>query len=573
MKKILYALFTITLLISLSTSCQKDESILKDKGNLISATYHATYKTFTLTYSSGQTETVNAVINNSTTPPSATATLEDGTQIYVKDASQSSKATIGEMPATDINIVTQFVYDGMSLFYLWSNEVINKRPTSNDTDPEDYFYKILNDTDTQHGWSWITDDVESLMAGFQGESTDAFGFQPQALWYDSNMNRIVGFVRYVYPNTPAEKAGIKRGDIITHANGNLLTGNNYSIMYGANSKTTFTVLDQNWENPRDVEITPTKINTDPVLFSKVYEGEGFNGRKVGYLFYTNFYENYNESLFHAFSEFKSSGITDLVLDLRYNPGGGISAATYLASLIAPLAEVQKRSVFTIMSYNDYVNEAYDENKWDRKDYLGDYNSSNYSNPINANVNNGNLNLYIITTSSSASASELLTFCLNPYMNVEQIGEKTSGKYTASWTIHAYNNYNGRVQSVYRETNLSDIEKNKLRNWAMQPIVGRYTDKDDKDFIATNGLIPNHPIAETNSNERNTAKWKPIGDTDDYLFAKAISLITGKPYTVSQTRSALNIQLHDTEFYSPMESVLREGVIIDKPKMLPPLEKE
>ena len=151
--------------------------------------------------------------------------------------------------------------------------------------------------------------------------------------------------------------------------------------------------------------------------------------------------------------------------------------------------------------------------------------------------------------------------------------KTSGKYTASWTIHAYNNYNGRVQSVYRETNLSDIEKNKLRNWAMQPIVGRYTDKDDKDFIATNGLIPNHPIAETNSNERNTAKWKPIGDTDDYLFAKAISLITGKPYTVSQTRSALNIQLHDTEFYSPMESVLREGVIIDKPKMLPPLEKE
>lgn len=573
MKKILFTLFTFTMLLTLSTSCQEDEPILKDKGKLISATYHATYKTFTLTYSNGQTETVNAVIDNNTTPPTASAKLDDGTEIYVKDSSQSGKATIGEMPDQDLNLVTQFVYDGMSLFYLWSNEVISKKPTTSDTDPEEYFYKILNSTDTEHGWSWITDDVESLMAGFEGESTDAFGFQPQALYYESNSDRIVGFVRYVYPNTPADKAGIKRGDVITHANGNLLTVNNYSIMYGANSKTIFTVLDQNWENPRDVEMTPTKINTDPVLYSKVYEGEGFNGRKVGYLFYTNFYENYNESLFRTFSEFKSSGITDLVLDLRYNPGGGISAATYLASLIAPVTEVQKKSVFTIMSYNNYVNEAYDENKWDRKDYLGDYNTTKYSNPITANVNNGDLKVYIITTGSSASASELLTFCLKPYMSVDQIGDKTSGKYTASWTIHAYNSYNGRVQAVYRENSLSDSEKNKLKNWGMQPIVGRYTDKDNKDFIATNGLIPNHPIAETNSNERNTAKWKPIGDTNDYLFAKAISLITGKPYTVSQTRSALDIEFEDAELYSTMESIYREGVIIDNPKMLPPLNKE
>ena len=573
MKKILYSLFTISLLLTLSISCQKDDPIVKDKGRLISATYHATYKTFTLTYSSGQTETVNAVIDNTTTPPSATATLDDGTEIYAKDSSQSSKASIGEMPDQGLNVVTEFVYDGMSQYYLWSNEVISKKPTANDNDPEEYFYKILNNTDTQHGWSWITDDVESLMAGFEGESTDAFGFQPQPLYYEINSDRIVGFVRYVYPNTPAEKAGIKRGEVITHANGNLLTINNYAIMYGANSKTTFTVLDQNFANPRDVEITPAKISTDPVLYSNIYEGEGFNGRKVGYLFYTNFIENYNESLFNAFSEFKSAGITDLVLDLRYNPGGGISAATYLASLIAPIAEVQKKSVFTIMSYNNYVNAIYDEEKWDRKDYLGDYSTAKYSNPINANVNNGNLNLYIITTSSSASASELLTFCLKPFMQVEQIGEKTSGKYTASWTIHAYNNYDGRVQRIYQEASLSDSDKRDLRNWAMQPIVGRYTDKDNKDFIATNGLIPNHPISDTKNNELNTAKWKPIGDTDDYLFAKAISLITGKPYTVSQTRNALNIQLEDAELYSTMESIYREGVIIDNPKMLPPLIKK
>ena len=568
MKKILYSLFTITLILAITTSCEKDDPIIKDKGELVSATYHATYKTFTLTYSNGQTETVNAIINNNTTPPTASAKLDDGTNIYVKNASQSGKAEIGDLPAQEINLVSQFVYDRMSMYYLWSNELVNKKPTISDSDPEEYFYSILNSVDTENGWSWITDDVDALLAGFEGESTDAYGFQPLPLYYESNSDRVVGFVRYVYPNTPAERAGIKRGEVITHANGNLITDKNYSIMYGANAKTTFTVLDQNWENPREVEITPAKISTDPVLFSKVYEGEGFDGHKIGYLFYTNFYDNYNQSLYNTFSQFKSAGITDLVIDLRYNPGGKLSAATYLASLIAPVSEVQKKSVFSVMSYNDYINDAYDKNKWDRKDYLGEY-SNSYSNPVTANVNNGNLKLYIITTSSSASASELLTFCLRPYMQIEQIGEKTSGKYTASWTLHAYDNFGGGIQPVYKESSLSAKEKSELKNWAMQPIVGKYTDKNNYDFILTNGLIPNHIIAGTDVNERNTAKWKPIGDTDDYLFAKAISLITGKPYTVAQTRSALDNKFRNAELYSKIESIFREAVIIDNPKLLPP----
>ena len=568
MKKILYSLFAFSLVLVIATSCKDSDPVVNDKGTVVSATYHASYKTFTVTFSDGQSETVNAIINNNIAPPTASATLDDGTTIYVNNANQSGKATIGDIPDRDISTVTQFVYDGMSLYYLWSDEVVNKKPKKSDNNPEEYFYGILNSTDTKHGWSWITDDVNSLMSGFEGESTDAFGFQPMALYYEENSNRIIGFVRYVFPNTPADKAGLKRGDVISHANGTLLTVNNYTILYGANSTTTFTVLDQNFENPRNVEITPSKINTDPVLYSNIYKGEGFNGRKVGYLFYTNFYEAYNESLYNVFSEFKSEGITDLVLDLRYNPGGGISAATYLASLIAPVDAVQKKSVFTVMSYNDYVNDAYDQQKVDRKDYLGAYNTTKYSNPIQANVNSGDLKLYIITTGSSASASELLTFCLMPYMEVEQIGELTSGKYTASWTIHPYNNYSGRVQPVYNESSLSNVEKRDLANWAMQPIVGKYTDKDNKDFIATNGLVPNHPIDAAFVNERNTASWKPIGDTEDYLFAKAISLITGKPYTVAQTRSTMGPQLQDAELYSPIESVLREGVIIDNPELLP-----
>ena len=331
-------------------------------------------------------------------------------------------------------------------------------------------------------------------------------------------------------------------------------------MFGANTPTTFTILDQNFENQREVTVVPAKINTDPVLYSDVYE---IDGHKIGYLFYTNFYGNYNESLHEAFSEFKTAGVTDLVLDLRYNPGGGIDAAIYLASLIAPESAVRDKGVFTIMSYNSYVNNAFDTEKIDRKSYLGYYDDKKFSNPLSANLNLDKV--YIITTRSSASASELLTFCLEPHMNsVEHIGEKTSGKYTASWTIHAYNNYEGRVQPVYRESSLSATEKNVLKNWAMQPIVGRYTDKNNKDFIATNGLIPDYLVQ---TQEYNTETWKPIGDVSDYLFSKAISLITGAPYT-SSVRSLEVTPFRDAGLYSPIEEAFRRSVIIDAPGIIP-----
>lgn len=474
--------------------------------------------------------------------------------IIVANLSCEKETPKVDKPNTDknVDIVAQFIYDGMSSFYLWDDKVVDKKPTPKDTDPEKYFESILyKPTDI---WSWITDDAEELLADFEGTSNNAFGFNPRVLWTNDKYEELIGFVRYVLPNTPAERAGIKRGEVIVLINGKKITLSNYMTLYGANTKTTFTILDQSGENSREVEITPEKITSDPVQFYDTYE---IDGKKIGYLFYTSYATGFNNSLFEAFTKFKNDNISDLVLDLRYNPGGSVSTAGYLLSLIAPKEYVENKSLFTKMSYNAFVNSVYDQKGWERGSRLGYYNKETDTNPINGNLD---LNkVYIITTNQSASASELTTFCLRPFMDVVHIGEKTSGKYTASWTIHAYNDFDNRAQPIYDENKMSSNDKSKLKNWAMQPIVGRYTDKDGKDFVKEGTLNPDYPIL---SQELNTETWKQIGDVHDYLFAKAISLITGTPYNESKMRNGYSEKALESNLQSIQELRMSRSVLLD-----------
>ncbi|MDD4247417.1 MAG: S41 family peptidase [Dysgonamonadaceae bacterium] len=547
-------LITLTLLFVVTSCSDKDDPIIdKDKGVLIRATFDPSTKTFTLKYSKGATETVDATIDNSVTPPTATATLKDGTIISMKDATKDGEATIGPIPPKpddkSILLISQFVYDGLSSYYLWSNEMLDKKPTVNDTDPVKYFKSVLYKTDTDNGWSWITDDAKGLVADFAGEPK-SFGYSLSFLQIN---NAIYAFVKYVYANTPASNAGLQRLDLIGKLNGNPITtetGSNYinqrdiEILYGSNTATftTYKLTDQGIVQDKEIQITPATIKTDPVLFDKVYT---IGNKKIGYLFYTSYISNYNDRLFEVFSNFKNEGVTELVLDLRYNPGGAISAASYLVSLFAPETSVKEKDVLTTLSYNQFLNDYFGS---DRNTTLGTYQENDEydkegkllrkaaPNPLAANLN---LNkVYIIATEGSASASELTTFCSRPIMgesNVIHIGGRTSGKYTGSWTIHPYDRDIG--QPIYDESKLSVKDKKTFENWAMQPIVAIYTDKNGKNFINPGYLEPDFPLKEGFGY---IDYWKPLGDTEDVLLGQALYLITGdesyKPIEPVSTRS-------------------------------------
>ncbi|WP_352422688.1 S41 family peptidase [Proteiniphilum sp.] len=568
MKRLFLIFPLIATLMFVVSSCDSKDTQDTSLGDVVSVTYDATSQSFVVKYSKGSEKSYPAVIDNTVDPPTAGYALDDKTYLYAADATVSGNATISQ----DINIVTQFVYDGMSTYYYWADYITSKEPKLTDVDPENYFYKILHPTDTQKGWSWITDDVNGLLAGFEGESL-SFGYD---LSFTMIGNDVFAIIKYVYPNTPASKAGLQRLDWIGELNGQPITtvqrgGNTYisdqsiNLLYGNNSVTfsTYKLSGDQIIPDKEVTITPDKSAKNPVLYDNIYT---IGDKKIGYLFYTNYYDNYNYRLYEVFSQFKQSGVTDLVLDLRYNTGGSVSSAIYLASLIAPKAIIEDKSPFVVMDYNDLWNSLFDQwykeakpadkYKYDRKDYFGTFDSSKDKNPLDANLDLSKV--YIIATGGSYSASELTLFCLEPYMDVVHIGGNTGGKYTASWTVHGYDDELG--MPVYDEKKLSSSEKTQLKNWAMQPIVAMYADKDSKNFSNPGYLAPDHKL---NEGFGYIDYWTPIGDTKDVLLGQALYLISGDAdYLPVQPRSTRSMQTKDI-----MDSRdMAKPVIIDNVKL-------
>ena len=115
----------------------------------------------------------------------------------------------------------------------------------------------------------------------------------------------------------------------------------------------------------------------------------------------------------AFRKFKEAEADEFVLDLRYNRGGSISSSQLLATMLVPEAYMGKE--FIHLKYNKLINRQY--NLLFDKSVIG----------RGANINPQRL--YIITSESTASASEAIINGLRPYMNSNliQVGETTFGK--------------------------------------------------------------------------------------------------------------------------------------------------
>lgn len=390
-----------------------------------------------------------------------------------------------DLAPKETRTINHFIKDNMDLYYLWKDNMPKLNPDT-ESDPKVYFDKLLfKELDY---WSFITDDYQGLMDYFAGVQK-SMGHSFQLYLLKEGSNKVIGIVEYVEPNSPADIAGIERGDIFYKIDGVEITTENYMSLLNkdAYALTLGTIgNDGNMITTITLNLTAVELNTNPVFYYDIYSA---GSKTVGYLVYNGFITNYEDELEAVFAEFKSNGVNELVLDLRYNSGGAVTTANLLASMIGPSNIAGQ--IMLKNSYNSTLTSAL------KQQYPND--QSFFEDRFITTSNNLNLNrLFVLTTSGTASASEMIIYSLKPYMNVVQIGDETTGKYYGSITI-------------------SDEEKK--HNWAIQPIIMRAENKDNS-IDYTKGLVPNYLMEDD--------YFHQLGDEQELLLQKALSLISGVP---------------------------------------------
>lgn len=325
-------------------------------------------------------------------------------------------------------------------------------------------------------------------------------------------------IQAVYQNSPADKAGLVRGDRITKINGTSI-GSNYSAELDL-INTFFTassmVLDGLKSDGTLFRVTLTKAvyKSSPIYHTKIFTS---GTKKIGYLAYARFSNlaNSQSGFDAAFANFASAGVTDLIVDLRYNGGGYVNTAEYLINLIAP------PSLNSSVMFYEYYNSMMQNGQATilaNQPLLDANNKVQYSNgkivtyaDVSYSVANNTQmfskkgalntirNVVFLVSGNTASASELVINSLKPHVNVTLIGETTYGKPVGFFPVTIENRYD-----VY---------------------FSMFTTKNSKgegDYFA--GFTPDYVLKEFVNPTSTISPLRNFGDPEEIYVAKALSVL-------------------------------------------------
>ena len=218
---------------------------------------------------------------------------------------------------------------------------------------------------------------------------------------------------FAQEDAPSARAGMRRSDIIVAVAG-IPWGELDAFTFEQVTGTREAPLEARWDmisgetgEAYSVNVTSAEYNLNTVLHTEMLTHPNYAGL-IGYLAFSSFIETSEGELQNAFAEFQEAGVSDLILDLRYNGGGRTRIARMLAALIASPAT--DNQLLIDYQYND------------------NYQNQNFARFFEAEENGLGLSrVIVLTTNSTASSSEIVINSLKPYIEVVTVGGTTVGK--------------------------------------------------------------------------------------------------------------------------------------------------
>ena len=297
-----------------------------------------------------------------TPSPAPTPAADDAAQVCAPTNPYVADATAPTTTGTLAN-EKAWLHTYMSNAYLWYDEM----PRVNAADA---------------AYSNTADVYGSLNSYFKAQKTtahtpsgklrDEFSFTyPTKAWSDLmgagavssfGVNWLIGSptpprgirIAYVEPGSPAALAGLMRGDTLVTVDGvgaDDTTSAGIDVLnaalFGVKAGDSRHFVLSRPGSTMDVTLTGTSVKTDPVPTTAVLNN---GGSKVGYIVFNDHMASAEQKLIDAFQTVKNAGVTDLVLDLRYNGGGYLYIASEVAYMIAGAGRTNGQ-VFEQLEYN------------------------------------------------------------------------------------------------------------------------------------------------------------------------------------------------------------------------------